>query len=49
MEIINWRLLSHPVNWGIVWVFLLLAATAYAFIHDGVRDSVNANGNIIPN
>lgn len=36
MELINWRLISHPVNWGIVWVVLLLAGASYAFVHDGI-------------
>jgi hypothetical protein len=28
-DIINLKLLSHPVNWGIVWVTLLIAAFGY--------------------
>jgi hypothetical protein len=39
MQLINWKVLSHPVNFGIVWVVLLLAATAYTFVHDGIRDN----------
>jgi hypothetical protein len=32
-SLVNTRLLSHPVNWGIVWVTLLLASYAWALIH----------------
>ncbi len=39
MQLINAKLLLHPVNWGIVWVVLLIVATAYTFVHDGVKDS----------
>lgn len=41
MEVINTRLLAHPVNWAFVWVMLLLAAIAYKVIHDAV---VKPNG-----
>jgi len=44
---INWKLISHPVNWGIVWVTLLLAGTAYALLHDYVMSN-SASSSIIP-
>lgn len=32
MELVNWRLLAHPLNWGLVWVTLALAVMAYTLI-----------------
>jgi hypothetical protein len=32
-DFINVRLLSHPVNWLIVWTVLLFGAFAWHFIH----------------
>lgn len=32
-EIVNLKLLSHPVNWAIVWVVLLFGAVAFSFVH----------------
>ncbi len=46
-NIINGKLLTHPVNWLIVWSVLLLAATAYAIVHDGMKNAA-ANHSIIP-
>ena len=34
MQVINSKLLLHPVNWGIVWVYLLIVGSAWVFIHD---------------
>jgi hypothetical protein len=33
-KVINLRLLSHPVNWLIVWTVLLFAGFAYALAHE---------------
>jgi len=38
-NLINWKLISHPVNWGIVWVTLLLVCTGYALLHDYVMSN----------
>ena len=35
-EIVNLRLLAHPLNWAIVWVTLLLALLAYTHLVEGV-------------
>jgi len=35
-ELLNWKLLGHPVNWGIVWATLLLVMFAYSQIHNHV-------------
>lgn len=47
MELVNWRLLAHPINWGIVWIILLLVMMAYTFVHDGVKQNA-ADRSIIP-
>lgn len=31
-DLINLRMLSHPINWAIVWTVLLFAAFAYHFV-----------------
>lgn len=33
LEVVNTRLLSHPVNWVILWITLALAAMAYHAVH----------------
>lgn len=33
-NIINLRLLSHPLNWIIVWTVLAFAGFAYTLIHE---------------
>lgn len=33
-KIINTRLLSHPVNWLVVWTVLLFAGMAWALVHE---------------
>lgn len=33
-QVINLRMLSHPVNWLIVWTVLGFAGFAYALIHE---------------
>lgn len=33
-RIINLRLLSHPVNWFIVWTVLLFAGFAWMLLHE---------------
>jgi len=44
-EFINLKLMSHPINWLIVWVTVLIATTTYTYIHDGIS---NAGQTIIP-
>jgi hypothetical protein len=39
MELVNTRLLAHPVNWAFVFVTLLLAAITYKVIHDAIVNS----------
>jgi hypothetical protein len=34
MEFINTRMLSHPVNWLIVWTVLLFAGFGWSLIHE---------------
>jgi hypothetical protein len=33
-KVINLKLLSHPLNWLIVWTVLLFAGFAWALIHE---------------
>jgi hypothetical protein len=35
-DLINLRMLGHPVNWAIVWTTLLFAAFAYHFVQERV-------------
>jgi hypothetical protein len=46
-QVINLKLLAQPVNWGIVWTVLLIAAFAYTTIHDGLVNR-SADQSIIP-
>ena len=32
-DVINTRLMTHPVNWLVVWTVLLFGAFAWHFIH----------------
>lgn len=36
MDLVNVRLLAHPVNWAFVFATLLLAAIAYKVVHDAI-------------
>lgn len=36
MDIINWKLASHPINWLIIWVVVFGACMAYTLVHDSV-------------
>lgn len=47
MDIINTRLLSHPINWLFVWIVAALAAMAYGIVHDRVTQDA-ADRSIIP-
>ena len=49
-ELINWKLLSHPVNWGIVWTVLLLVMLAYTQVHNNLIAQAKsaANQSVIP-
>lgn len=35
-EVINTKLLSHPVNWLIVWVVLLFGGVAFSVFHKAI-------------
>lgn len=39
MDLINVRLLAHPINWAFVLATLLLASIAYKVVHDAVTNS----------
>lgn len=36
MELINLKMLSHPMNWFLVWIVILIASFAYKEIHRGL-------------
>jgi hypothetical protein len=38
VELLNLRLMSHPINWLLVWVILALVSLAYTLIWNGVQD-----------
>lgn len=42
MDVVNLRLLSHPVNWVVVWIVLALALIGYGAIHDGLTNYGNS-------
>lgn len=42
MDFVNLRLLSHPVNWVVVWIVLALALIGYGAIHDGLARNTSA-------
>lgn len=42
-QIVNVKLLSHPVNWLIVWVVLLFGAVAFSFVHKSVTVTPSPN------
>lgn len=46
-ELLNVKLLSHPVNWGIVWVTLIIAGFGYSLLHDAIMGNA-ANNSIAP-
>ena len=35
-SIINLRLMSHPLNWGIVWIVVFMASFALKEIREGI-------------
>jgi len=35
-DVLNLKLLSHPVNWLIVWTVLIFGAVAFSFVHKSV-------------
>jgi hypothetical protein len=39
MEIINLKMMMHPMNWLIVWIVLLIASFAFKEIHNGVTNA----------
>jgi hypothetical protein len=36
--------MAHPVNWGIVWVVVFMAAFAWREIHHGTKSDCGCNG-----
>ena len=49
-DIINTKLLSHPVNWGIVWATLLIVMFGYTVVHNRMiqQAQLAADQSIIP-
>lgn len=43
MDILNLRLMSHPVNWLLVWIVVALALIAFGAIHDGLTQGGSSN------
>lgn len=43
MDLINLRLMSHPVNWLIVWVTLALACLGAHLIVKGLQDPASSS------
>lgn len=39
-KVINLRLLTHPVNWLVVWTVLLVAGFGYSLIHARLADPI---------
>ena len=48
MDLVNWRLLSHPLNWGFVWVVLALAVMAYTLLHNAVTGASGGPFSTLP-
>ena len=46
-QLVNLRLLSHPLNWIFVWVILALAAMAWTHIHNAANESA-VNSSLAP-
>jgi hypothetical protein len=44
MEFINTRMLSHPVNWLIVWTVLLFAGFGWSLIHESANSAPVVEG-----
>lgn len=42
-ELVNLRLMAHPLNWLFVWAVLALAILAFHFIATAVKPSENSN------
>jgi hypothetical protein len=42
-RIVNVRMLSHPVNWGIVWTVLLFAGFAWSLFREATASDIPAN------
>lgn len=36
MEVINWRIASHPLNWITVFLMIFIAGIAFHFILEGL-------------
>jgi hypothetical protein len=36
MEIINWRIASHPLNWLTVFLMIFIAGIAFHFVMQGL-------------
>jgi hypothetical protein len=46
-QLINLRLMSHPLNWLFVWVVLAIVTMAYTHIHDHIV-ATSADASIAP-
>lgn len=45
MQLVNLRLMSHPINWVFVWIVLALASMAWKQIHDHYQGLATMNPN----
>lgn len=39
MEFINLKMMSHPMNWFLVWIAIMIASFAWREIHKGVTSN----------
>jgi hypothetical protein len=37
-NVINLKMMSHPINWLLIWVALLVAGFAWKEVHQGLSD-----------
>jgi hypothetical protein len=43
-KFINVKLLSHPLNWAIVWTVLMFAGFAFAMVHEQITGANTPTG-----
>lgn len=39
MEVVNFRLLAHPLNWLIVWAILGIMLIGFGAVHDAINQN----------
>lgn len=42
-ELLNLKLLGHPLNWVFVWIILALAGMAFHLVHDAIMHPADAS------